>query len=134
FLFREGENGTDINYTLKETLNPDINRQIYEAAKVLLDEDHYVDVSFQSDDPSRVFLSLSKGAGYARNGHHYFKFVFYEKTGYNHKSDSNYAHALFSENVSISFTLGRLWHSCSDWVETFYANKMKSSFIAIFGK
>lgn len=140
FLFDRSKNGLgEPDYTLKETINPDINRQIKDATKVLLDDNHYVDLTYNDGDEavsSNIFLSLSKGAAYARNGYHYFKFVFYEEIGYNHKSDSNNAHSSFSENVYLSLTLGSLWEGRpnKDWTDPFYANKLKSALIAIFGK
>ncbi|QMV40809.1 copper amine oxidase N-terminal domain-containing protein [Cohnella cholangitidis] len=135
FLFRVGENGSDPNYTLKETLIPDLNRRLYDATKVLLDDNNFVGLKYDSDGvgeyPERVFLSYSKGPAFDARGNHLFQFILREEEAYSNKLMGKE----FSDNASILFVLERLYRdkSPSGWVDPFYANKMKSAFIALFG-
>lgn len=139
FLFKEGEFGEEYNYTLKETLNPHINQQVYDATKVLLTEDHYVRTAFYLGDDnfkSIVHVNFAKSAAYARNGNNFFGFTFYEDEPFNNKANWLNEYGNFSENVAITLTLAKLWDNPSSdvHIETLYKHKLHSALIAIFGE
>ncbi|WP_239618266.1 copper amine oxidase N-terminal domain-containing protein [Cohnella mopanensis] len=136
-LFRFGRNGEDTNYTLKNTLNPKINEQIFSVTKVLLDENHFVNALYNEADDTfggSVFLTFARNAAFAQRGGHYFKFSFEEEKPYNMREDWNYAK--FSDKVSISLELRDLWEDATPgvWSVPFYEHKLRSSLIAIFGE
>ncbi|BBI35014.1 copper amine oxidase N-terminal domain-containing protein [Cohnella abietis] len=140
FLFSTDPKVTNNNYTLKEKLNPDINRQIYDATKVLLDENHFVGLKYHTDGDGeykeRVFLTFSKSSVYDARGNHFFKFIFMENDALNNQSYGKQ----FSDHVSIMFSLERLWPDdklptvTGVWAVPFYENKMRASFFALYGQ
>src|SRR5690606_2113571 len=64
-------------------------------------------------------------------------FTFDEDTPYNVKEDFfNFKNSTLSENAVISLRLGSLWQDFAPdgWIDYFYANKLRTSFIALFGE
>ena len=128
------------NYELKETLNPDINRQVYELTKALLDKDHFVNTMYVQEynqnglfTPSYAYVQYAKNEKLCINNYNSFAFTFYESAPYNAKKDANYDG--FSSKVVISFNLGSLWDDFdpNSWTTPSYENRLKLAFIALFG-
>jgi hypothetical protein len=129
--FSEEDRYTD--YILDDKLNPDISKQIYQATKVLIDDDHYVLTTYSPDKPTRVHVALAKASQYAFNSSFFFHYIFYEKEPYNAKVDSK--EPKFSDNVYITLSLNDLWwdFDTNTWSTPFYETKLNHSLIAIFG-
>jgi hypothetical protein len=54
------------NYLLKETVNPEINRQVYELTKVLLDKSHYVATTYVDPfgtQPGAAHVAVARSEG-----------------------------------------------------------------------
>ncbi len=141
FLFRADEfsQAEDaVNYSLKTEINPKINEQIYNATKVLLDENHFVHTAFYEGDPegstgSIAVVSFYRNELFARNGQSYFSYSFSEDKVFNLADSWNYSG--FSKEVSIVLEVNRLWQDAKDgWVVPFYEQKLRASLMAIFGE
>lgn len=138
------------NYILSEKLNPHINQQIYDLSKAMITESRFVETRLMGtlnikDDPfkSRVYVQYAtsqKGAYYNAN---YWTYMFYEKEPYNAKEDSQISK--MSDKVVIGVDLGRLFSAGLNYTPTSYtelngmleyeyANKFRTSLIAIFGE
>ena len=128
------EPGKYENYTLDDSLNPDISKQVYQATKVLIDDNHYVDTLYANFDKTRVFVGLSKSLAYANNSSYFFLYRFYEKEAYNAKAD--WRNDAFSDKVYITLDLYKLWRVADEnsWSIPYYETKLKHSLIAIFGE
>ncbi|MDF2591005.1 MAG: uncharacterized protein K0S75_471 [Clostridia bacterium] len=121
-------------YELDTKLNPDIREQVYNATKVLIDDDHYVLTTYSTDEPTRVHVALAKASQYAYNDSFFFHYIFFEKVPYNAKKD--WQEDSFSDKIYISLSLYRLlWKSDNNnWSTPYYETKLKHSLIAIFGE
>lgn len=124
---------------LTKTVNPNIDAQTYELAKVLIDDDHYFDISVIEDSPyndDRVIVSFSKSDKYLFNGSYFFTYIFEADNGYDAKADSQNSKSNFSNNVAFSLWLRSLWWDGvpDDWCDPFYEDKLRGSVIAIFGE
>lgn len=142
FLYSYDEgNGVIRDIILSEELNPNINRQIYELTKVTIDKDknYFVQVKpgFYNTKESRVSISVAKTELHAINNNEEWMFIMREKQPYNVKKDFyDSPNKNLSENSVISLRLGSLWQDFAPdgWVDWFYANKLRMSFIALFGE
>lgn len=140
FTYDDGK-GKIENVILSEELNPYINKQIYELTKVTLDKDknYFVQVKpgFYNTKESRVSISVAKTELHAINNNEEWMFIMREKQPYNVKKDFyDSPNKNLSENSVISLRLGSLWQDFAPdgWVDWFYANKLRMSFIALFGE
>lgn len=139
------------DYELKTELNPDINRMVYDLTKSLISDNHYVITTYVpgiSDSsgytqPNIAHVALSKDAGYAFNSSFFFHFWFHEDKPANVKQ--SYKYDKFSDKAIITLDLSKLWWSFNEdgsrynpsidgWVQDFYADKLKKSFIVLFGE
>lgn len=140
FLYTYDELGkVTKDVVLSEKLNPNINKQIYELTKVTLDKNHFIAITpteYNTKD-SKVFYQFAKGSLYALNDNHLWRFIFREEKGLNIK-ESYFDSSIkdLSKNSIISFSLGKLWRDDvpDGWIDYFYADKLRASFIAIFGE
>jgi hypothetical protein len=126
------------DYELKSTTNPQINKQVYDVTKVLLDENHFVNTSYQQGDdttPSRVFIGFAKNNKYAANGYNLFKYILFEDRYFDNQANWLNEYPTFSKKVVISLLLGKLWFESKDkWSTPFYEDKLKSSLKGLFGE
>jgi hypothetical protein len=122
---------------------------VYELTKTLISDNHYVMTTYVpgiSDSsgytqPSIAHVALSKDAGYAFNSSFFFHFCFFEDKPANLKKLNDNS----SDDIFIVLDLSRLWWSfkydgskyvpaIDGWVQNFYADKLKKSFIVLFGE
>lgn len=123
-----------MNYELSEKLNPDINDQVYKATKVLMDDNHYVDVRYANFDNTRAFVGFTKSSAFASNYNYLFQFIFFEKEPFNAKQD--WQEEKFSDKSFLMLSLYSLWWDFdkNSWSTSFYETKLKHSLMAIFGE
>lgn len=133
FVFKEGEFGKEYNYTLKEDLNPYINRQVYDATRALLSEHGYV-LTMHNDDPKRVFVNFAQSDAHARNMNNFFGIIFYEEVPFNNKANWLDQYDDFSEEVVISLSLNRLFKrfSSTGHTDPLYENQLRSVLEVVF--
>lgn len=142
FLYNYDEGkGIIRDVVLGEKLNPNINRQIYELTKATIDKDknYFLSVypGFHGTDESKVSISVAKTELHAINNNQIWMFTMREKQPYNVKEDFyDSPNQNLSEKSVISLRLGKVWQDFapSGWVDWFYANKLRMSFIALFGE
>jgi hypothetical protein len=139
------------NLLPKEILNHDINRQIHDLVKVLIDDNHFVlacytPKSVTSIDghvsPSITHVLFSKTYGYAYNDVSFFTYRFFDEIPYRLADDFNNKN--LSNNTSISLSLNKLWWDLNEdggiynpskdgWSKPYYEIKLKKSCLAVFG-
>lgn len=122
------------DYELKESLNPDINEQVKNVTKVLLDEDHYVQTiyaEFGEYPRLSIKFAISQLAAYRDNT--FFSYLFYEQKGFD--VQESWLHEPFSDNAAISLTVKSLWWEIEDHpYKPIYVEKLHDSLLAAFGE
>jgi hypothetical protein len=139
------------NVLPKTTLNPDINRQIHDLIKVLIDDNHFVRSTHVPEmgpdvdgyiSPSVTHVMFAKNYGYALNGYGFFSYGFADKIPY--KLNDDFKNRGLSNNASIQLTIDNLWWSFKEdgsryspskdgWSNPYYVEKLKKSCMAVFG-
>ena len=125
--------------TLGTTINPDINRQVYELTKVLADDNQYVYTYYMpqigAGDTSHVVVSFAKGLVQVGINATYFEYYFQDKTYFNAKADSGRAD--FSDKSFLRLALNQLFWGVDGQdhqSKTFYEKKLRDSLVALFGE
>jgi hypothetical protein len=140
-----------VNVLPKETLNPDINRQIHDLIKVLIDDNHFVRATYVRESkpdvegnilPSIAHVMFAKDYNFALNGNSFFSYGFADKIPY--KLNDDYKNKGLSNNASIQLTIDNLWWYFKEdgsrynaprdgWSNPYYVEKLKKSCMAVFG-
>jgi hypothetical protein len=133
------------NVLPKEILNPDINRQIHDVIKVLMDDEVYVRSFYRPGDEqlkSQTSVLLSKDSGYAYNGVAFFAYGFADEKPY--RLSDSFPNKALSNNATIQLEINNLWWYYNEdgseynpiqkgWSVPYYAEKLKKSCMALFG-
>ena len=133
--------------TLDTTVNPDINRMVYDVTKVLADDKQYVYDYYSPDEgdgiPSDVGVLFAKGLTQVGIHATYFGYTFYDKSYYDLKKDYSYdpkdsnKHAIFSDKVFLSLDLNQLFWGIDGQdhqSKAYYEKKLRDSLVALFGE
>lgn len=126
-------------HILKETFNPKLNQQVFDLARVLIEENNYINIfnaHGHKNDRNRVIIHFSPNINQSWAGNHYFSFVFYETEGFNNRENYLNANKEFSNNAALTLSVGKLFdlYSESGWINSFYARKLKDSMVVLFGE
>lgn len=133
----------------KQTLNPNINRQIHDLVKVLIDDNHFTQACYTTESkpdldgyvgPSLTHILFSKSFAYAENNNAFFTFRFADVRPFSITSINN----KFSDKSSITLSVKKLWWDLNDdgslynaskqgWSNPYYTGKLKKSCMAVFG-
>jgi len=123
------------DYEIKEEINLDINRQIYDLTKVLIGKENYVFVNYYTSNRNLVLVRYTKNesAAFSTKNPCYFEVTFYEREYCDNKS--NWLYDDFSDKVCIDLDLSKLWNDFEKeaWSTPYYEKKLRDSLIAIFG-
>lgn len=142
-IFYNGTNASKVklDYALEEKLNPNINRQIYNMAKLLADKSYYLNIEYNTKTEDNtlnpvpcVSLSLAKTKADVQKNC-LFSFTFYEKTPISPKKV--WKHKGFNQNSLIKLELNRLFETEKpekSWIDQFYENRLKLAFVALFNE
>jgi len=85
-LFKDSSSGELYkNYELKEDINPNINRQVYDLTKALIGDDQFIYVQYVAFEPYKIALEYAKNMNRVLDTDNvtYFNFYFYERKYFN---------------------------------------------------